>query len=228
MGRAAATPRSTGRAAGNPPGSRAVRSSERKRVALQGVSNPAFTSEEVGVVRDWVAAGGALLLVADHYPFGASAAALGAALGVKMHQGFVQAPDSPASVDESDTLLFSRGNELLSEHAITRGASTAERVERVMTFTGQSLEGPPGSSLLVLPPSAEEAVPPPPVFRGEPAGGRSQGLAFAFGRGRVVVLADAAMLTAQVAEGRRFGMNGPGNDNRQFALNVLHWLSRAL
>jgi len=33
------------------------------------------------------------------------------------------------------------------------------------------------------------------------------------------------MLTAQVARGAKFGMNSPGNDNRQLALNIMHWLS---
>jgi len=51
----------------------------------------------------------------------------------------------------------------------------------------------------------------------------TQGLAFTLGRGRVVVLGEAAMLTAQVAGPKAFkmGMNAPGNDDRQFALNVL-------
>ena len=63
------------------------------------------------------------------------------------------------------------------------------------------------------------------------AAGRAQGLAMAFGAGRVVVLGEAAMLSAQQVEipGRptiRMGMNVPGHDDQQFALNVLHWLSR--
>lgn len=46
------------------------------------------------------------------------------------------------------------------------------------------------------------------------AAGRCQGLALRVGKGRVVVLAESAMLTAQVSEqGVRFGMNTPGNDN---------------
>jgi hypothetical protein len=37
------------------------------------------------------------------------------------------------------------------------------------------------------------------------------------------------MLTAQVApKGFRFGMNVTGIDNRQLALNIMHWLSRFL
>lgn len=72
------------------------------------------------------------------------------------------------------------------------------------------------------------------VRRFEP--GRAQGLAMTFGRGRVVVLGEAALFSAHVItlpDGDRpvtfkAGMNAPGNDNRQFALNVMHWLSRVL
>jgi hypothetical protein len=57
-----------------------------------------------------------------------------------------------------------------------------------------------------------------------------------FGKGRLVVLGEAALFSAQIItlpNGDRqvtfkAGMNAPGNDNRQFALNVLHWLSGLL
>jgi hypothetical protein len=69
-----------------------------------------------------------------------------------------------------------------------------------------------------------------PAEKRMPAGGRAQGLAFALGKGRVVVLAEAAMMTAQVAGPQRkpMGMNVPGSDDRQFALNTVRWLGRAL
>ena len=48
-------------------------------------------------------------------------------------------------------------------------------------------------------------------------------------RGSVVVLGEAAMLTAQIApQGFRVGMNLPGYGNRQLALNIMHWLSGLL
>ena len=68
-------------------------------------------------------------------------------------------------------------------------------------------------------------------------GGRVQGLAMRYGAGRIVVLGEAGMLSAQRVtfpddpQGRRtmrFGMNVAGIDNRQFVLNLLHWLSGAL
>lgn len=63
------------------------------------------------------------------------------------------------------------------------------------------------------------------------AAGRAQGVALPFGAGRVVVLGEAAMLSAQVVQipGREtihMGMNVPGTDDQQFALNIMHWLSR--
>jgi len=55
--------------------------------------------------------------------------------------------------------------------------------------------------------------------------GPAQGLAFELGRGRVVVLGEGGMLTAQVNRRVRYGINAPGNDNQQFVLNVMRWLS---
>ena len=50
-----------------------------------------------------------------------------------------------------------------------------------------------------------------------------------FGEGKLVVLGEAGLLSAQVDPlGFKMGMNSPGNHNRQFALNVFHWLSGAL
>ena len=50
----------------------------------------------------------------------------------------------------------------------------------------------------------------------------------------MVVLGEAGMLTAQVVRfpdgrpPRAMGLNTPGHDDQQFALNLLHWLSRLL
>jgi hypothetical protein len=63
-----------------------------------------------------------------------------------------------------------------------------------------------------------------------PAESYAQGLALTHGQGRIVVLGDAAMLTAQLRryDGRPFGMNTRAYDNRQLALNIMHWLTRLI
>ena len=95
----------------------------------------------------------------------------------------------------------------------------------MQTFTGQSLDGPPDAAILLqLPRGTVETVEDHGTFRETPAGA-AQGLAFDYGQGRVVVLGEAAMLTAQVAERQPFGMQSPRCDNVAFARNVLRWLS---
>jgi hypothetical protein len=62
------------------------------------------------------------------------------------------------------------------------------------------------------------------------AAGRAQALAFKFGKGRVVIQGEAAMLSAQIAgaDKHKMGMNVEGYDNKQYALNLMHWLSGLL
>ncbi len=213
--------------------------------------DPAFTTEECNAVKQWVADGGGLLLIADHYPIGSAAEILSKRFGVDMSKGFTNDslycdPSSSTSseLDGKSQLLFTRENGLLLDHPITRGRDSSERVNRVMTFTGQSLLGPERSEpFLKLAASAYDIVPDSIWQRKEmlfftntltrfsepvSAAGRSQGVALTFGKGRVVVLGEAAMLTAQVSGDERFGMQVPGIDNKQLALNIMHWLSRLL
>jgi hypothetical protein len=149
-------------------------------------------------------------------------------------------------------VVFADSNGLLGEHPIVRGRSDEERVRVVETFGGpyaaQDIGLPEGAvNLLRLGGSAQAAA----VYMHtdlraqggttsiqggslgvgmRPPGG-SEGGAFELGQGRVIVLGDAAMLTAIVranANGQedRVGISAKGIDNQQFALNVVHWLSR--
>jgi hypothetical protein len=212
-------------------------------------SGPAFTDAECDIVRDWVSDGGALLLVADHTPFGSAAASLARQFGVSMGKGFafdvVNFETSPSNVVFRD-----KG---LGDHPILRGRNPNERIRKVVAFTGQSLSVPGiGVPLLKFGPTSHESenrselqlaleaarapgATPTALRHATPAAGRAQGLALMFGKGRVVILGEAALLTAQISKStepsspdQKFGMNTPGNDDRQFALNILHWLSSAL
>jgi hypothetical protein len=185
--------------------------------------SPAFTSEEEAVVLDWVNRGGALLLIADHAPFGGAAQRLAARFGVTMHLRYAR-DDRFHEGWDNERLVFSRANGLLSDSTITNGRNPGERVSQVVTFTGQSLTGPEGSiSLLQLSDDAYDWESRKIRF---PAKGHSQAVAVHYGEGRVLVVGEAALFSAQVDMlGLKFGMNRPGNDNRQFALNAAHWLS---
>ncbi|HKR12624.1 MAG TPA: hypothetical protein VJT15_11230 [Pyrinomonadaceae bacterium] len=195
----------------------------------EGSDQSAFTDEEVQAVYDWVRGGGALLLIADHAPFGAAAASLGTKLGVDMSKGYTF--DAANALPENPSLLiFSRENKLLGAHPIADGRNGKERVNRVLSFTGQSLKGPQESfAVLKLADTAQDA-PDREAKSMVPAAGRAQVLALKVGKGRVVVHGEAAMLTAQIAGPEKFkmGMNFEGYDNKQYALNVMHWLSGLL
>ena len=204
----------------------------------------ALSDAECDAVRDWVQAGGSLLLITDHAPTGAAAENLAKRFSVEMSKGMTEdAKNSDTSSGDRTQLVFTRENGLLGEHPITQGRDQSEKVNKVMTFTGQSLKAPEGIAFLKL---GESAMNRAASVKFEKAGGDSrvlitygdpmsasgfaQGVALEFGKGRVVVLGEAAMLTAQI-DGKTktpFGMNVAGVDNRQLALNILHWLSRIL
>ncbi len=195
----------------------------------EGADKPAFTELECNAVREWVSNGGALLLIADHAPFGAAAQILAKRFDVEMSKGYVFDPDHSVPNNPS-LLIFSRENKLLLDHPITQGRNDSERINRVQTFTGQALKGPQGATqLMALAATATDQADP---MGGEKksVAGQAQGIAFKLGKGRVVMLGEAAMLSAQVAgpDNFKMGMNVAGNDNRQFALNIMHWLSGLL
>jgi hypothetical protein len=193
-------------------------------------TKPAFTDAECDAVRDWVRGGGALLFIADHAPMGSAAESLGARFGVQMSKAFtLDNANTPPEDNNPGFIIYSRDNKLLGDHPITRGRNASERINRIIAFTGQSLKGSAESvAFMKLADTAKDAL--PGVSEQASAAGRAQGLAFAFGKGRVVVMGEAGMLSAQLAgaDKRPFGMNRPGIDNRQLALNIMRWLSRVL
>lgn len=214
---------------------------------------PAFTEREADAIEDWVRDGGSLLLIADHAPFGSAAEGLGRRFGVTMGKGWVwDFRESGAAIETR--FVTSSENGLLGTHAVLHGRDASEKVRSLKAFSGQSLDVPPGATVLMkLSGTAREvrnradletiraAVASRAAAANDlieelsaPVGGRAQGLAMTFGAGRVVVLGEAAMLSAQVSRrgdpptATPMGMNEPGNDNRQFVLNTLHWLSGLL
>lgn len=219
------------------------------------VSNPrrreddpsAFTPGEIEAVEIWVRQGGSLLLAADHAPHGAAAEALAAAFGVRMGKGyaFQTSPEGPTT-----NIDFSGAR--LGTHPILAGRADEGPVTRVTTFTGQSLEGPPGSTVLLSLGDGTRESPDLQSYRalsrrlrdGEPSeivvaessrpALQAQAIAFQHGAGRVVVLGEAGMLTAQMiryddgSPPDRFGLQTEGHDDELFALNILRWLAGAL
>ena len=197
-------------------------------------SNSAFAEDECDAVRDWVRRGGSLLLIADHAPMGAANEKLGQRFGIGMSKGYTGDPSNyDVESNNQGFIKYNRENKLLGDHPITRGRNESEKISRIIAFTGQSLTGPEGSEVFMK--LADTAIDSIPTGQGNErkevsAAGRAQGIALKFGRGRVVALGEAAMMSAQLTgpNKMKFGMNRPGIDNRQLALNIMHWLSGAI
>lgn len=206
--------------------------------------DPAFSEAESTDIEHWVRGGGSLLLVTDHWPFGPAVQSLTERFGVHPGKGLVEDPEHHDSQRGESHLVFSRENGLLRDHVIIRGRNPGEQVQKVLTFTGQSLLGPREAvAFMALSDAAVERPPTAPRVEKHggdtrvsmvyadpvPAKGRAQGIALEVDKGRVVILGDAGMLRAQrESGGLRVGMNVPGYDNRQLALNIMHWLSRVI
>ena len=192
----------------------------------------AFAQDEIDTLAAWVGDGGAALIVADHAPAGNAARRLAAAFGVEMRAWWVEDPEHHDPVTQNPgALVFSRMNGLLAEHPITNGRGALDRVDVVITFTGQALSTPPQAEVLLrLSTSAREY--PYRVSRereGRSAAGLAQAVAVRHGRGRVVVMGEAGALSAQLLEApgvppTKIGMNRSGIDNDRFVLNAMRWL----
>ena len=193
----------------------------------------AFSDAEIAEVERWVRAGGNLLLIADHMPLAGHAEGLAAAFGVRFQNGFAQ------DARGNGQLTFRRSEGSLRPTVITNGRRADERVDVVTTYTGQAFRLDPATkaepvlvlmdgSRLLLPEVAFKFSESTPRI---PAVNLLQGAILYHGQGRVAVFGEAAMFTAQVAgpDRRPVGMNAPeARENSRFALNVLHWLTKAL
>ena len=175
-----------------------------------------------------------MLLITEHFPFGLAMSPLLNKFGVQVHNGYSE--DSLLNnKNVKDALLFtkSKGN-LNPTHPIL------DKVERLNTFTGSSVKGDSTwTQLLIFTPNAQNFNVKVNVKKDAgdittsveyadfySAKGYSQGICKEYGKGKIVVLAESALLTAQFDKnGNKYGMNSPDEDNKQFVLNLIRWLA---
>jgi hypothetical protein len=185
--------------------------------------NPsAFTPAEIAAMQSWVKNGGRLLLIADHMPFAGAAQALAQSFGFQFLNCF--AMDNRRRGAER----FYRDNQTLADCELTRGVDT------VVTFTGSAFKMPKEAKplltlknyTLLMPEVAWQFVENTPVLSGD---GFSQGAYLEYGRGKIVVMGEAAMFSAQLAGPNRnpIGLNNPdASGNNQLLINIIHWLDQ--
>lgn len=190
----------------------------------------AFTSDEIDNLHDWVAGGGALLLVADHMPMPGAVAGLAKRFGFELENG--HAGDTVGLPD-----YFTRAQGTLAEDLITNGRSAMERVDSILTFSGHAFRIPAESTSFMTFDERYFQWNPGEAWRMDgvepyPVKGYSQGAYREYGNGRVVILGEAMMITAQLGAGlsrMKMGMNSPAAPyNYRLLLNIIHWLDGML
>ncbi len=201
--------------------------------------NPsAFSAEEIMTVHDWVNDGGSLLLISDHMPVAGAVTDLALAFGIQFSNGYAR--DTLHYPLKWGTIIFSR-SEGLANHPITNGRSVSERIDSVTTFGGSAFKSEGeldpllifGPSVISLEPSvARKFTPETPRI---PVGGWFQAAVLCYGKGRVAIFGEAGMFFAELrwlgmrTNDHEYGETSPGAEqNPQFLLNVLHWLSGLL
>jgi hypothetical protein len=78
-------------------------------------------------VREWVSGGGALLVIADHYPIGTAVENLAQRFAIEMSKGFT---DDPINYERESgvvsQLVFTRAKGLIGKHPITQGKAAMQ------------------------------------------------------------------------------------------------------
>jgi hypothetical protein len=190
----------------------------------------AFTKTEIDELSNWVSSGGSLLLIADHMPFPAAAAALARSFGFIFYDGYVL---DQTRQQQQGQVTFKLSEGSLQAHPIVSGSGDRPALEFVTTFLGQAFLPPPqAQALLTLGQQHYLYFPEEPGKISATTTHISvetwlQGATLKFGKGRVAVFGEAAAFTAQTnSSGNKVGMNHPlGVNNASFLLNTLHWLT---
>jgi hypothetical protein len=207
----------------------------------------AFDTSEVDAVKQWVSQGGSLFVIADHTPFPKISEKLLSAFGFKFSNGHV---DEAIFRMDNNTLIehvITKGSSDLQNdvqrsvftntivQGIMKGAFHTERIVQVKTFGGSAFQIPESAKpLLILGKDAISLLPdiPMQVNAQTPrisVDGWSQGAVLEVGEGRVAVFSEGMMFTSQVyiPTGEKMGLLSKGAEqNEQFLLNVMHWLSQ--
>jgi hypothetical protein len=222
---------------------------DKNRVDYTPPFSDAFDSEEIEAVKKWVSQGGSLFLIADHTPFPKVSKKLSAAFGFEFNNGHVDR--ATFHIDDNSLMehAITKGNsESHSEYQLGifsdpigqelfKGPTDTERIVQVKTFGGSAFQIPEDAEpLLILGKGAISLMPDIPLQINIDTpkvsmDGWYQGAVLDVGEGRIAVFSEAMMFSSQVttSTGKKYGLLSKGAEqNEQFLLNVMHWLSKII
>ena len=186
----------------------------------------AFTAEEIDVLVEWIHNGGRLFLSADHMPIGGAVQELMAEFDVKWANCFDQSKRKrwpPAG--------FSRASQTLLSGPVTDSSSFAHQIDNIGTFTGSAFKSKKLKPFLVFDDSYVLLYPEiawkfSKKTKRENAKGWFQGAYGQFGKGKIVLMGESAMFTAQLNGKTEIGMNSRDvPQNKLLAINIFRFLA---
>lgn len=181
----------------------------------------AFTKEEVEVLNVWVSNGGSLLVIADHMPFAGASNELAESFGFSYEDGFVM-----AETEDWPPEIYSKKKGNLYESVLT------DNIDSLAGFTGSALNAPDDAIKIASFPQNHKLLMPDEAWQFDKNTIRYDvtdlvmGAIQTYGNGKVAFFTEAAMFTAQIVQDRfKVGFNSPkAPQNKEFILNVMHWL----
>ncbi|MEM5563746.1 DUF4350 domain-containing protein [Psychroserpens sp. AS72] len=190
----------------------------------------AFTSEDIQILKNWVEAGGRLLIIADHMPFSGATNTLANAFGFNFCDGFAY-----LSKPEGASDVFSEENKRLLVSKITDG-TYGNSINSVTTFMGSSFQIPEKAIGILKFKKGDECLEPEIAWQfdentpSKDLEDSYQGAILEFGKGKLAVFGEAAQFTAQTItiENGTFhvGFNSEtAPNNVDFIRNLMLWLS---
>lgn len=207
----------------------------------------ALDDDEVTSVKQWVIDGGALLLIADHAPFPKAIENLASAFGFQFSNGHVE----PSLFRKTDNTLsdhaITRGKNATANRANTSmflqelksiapqtNAAKMNKITQVKTFGGSAFKAPKDADVLMKLGSGVISLETKIPFQVDssarkiPVENWSQGAVMTLGQGRIAVFSEGTMFSSQfymtTDQKRGFG-SIDAEQNEQFLINVMHWLS---
>jgi hypothetical protein len=191
--------------------------------------NPsAFDGAEIETVKAWVHGGGALFLIADHMPFAGAASDLAGVFGFEFDNAYAVKGDGRSPE------IFSLEAKTLADNAITRGSGRGSVVTEVQTFMGSSFRAPTAALPIMTLDEEWALLYPEEVGKFDATTRRRmatradmRGAALSYGKGRVVVVSEAAFFTNQLVNGAPYGFGQPSaRQDKQLLINIVEWLSQ--
>ncbi len=181
----------------------------------------AFNVQEIEVLKTFVINGGSLMVIADHMPYAGATNELAKAFGFSYEDGFVM---NEKQVWPPEVYSKKQGN--LYETVITKN------IDSLAGFTGSGLKAPKRAIKIASFPKTHKLLIPEVAWQFEDSTKRLDvsdlvmGAIMSYGKGKVAFFTEAAMFTAQIVQDKfKVGFNSPrAPQNKQFVLNVMHWL----